>query len=72
MKLDSMIYPWPERPRTDVNMVIVECKCPKCKKVLRLPLKKGTHTCKCPVCNNKFEVKCRRGEKVKVEVIKNK
>ena len=47
-------------------------KCPKCKKVLRLPLKKGTHTCKCPVCNNKFEVKCRRGEKVKVEVIKNK
>ena len=32
MKLDSMIYPWPERPRTDVNMVIVECKCPKCKK----------------------------------------
>ena len=47
-------------------------KCPKCKTVLRLPLKKGTHTCKCPTCHNKFEVKCRRGEKVKVEVIKNK
>ena len=47
-------------------------KCPKCKTVLRLPLKKGRHTCKCPTCNNKFEVKCRRGEKVRVEVIKNK
>lgn len=47
-------------------------KCPKCKTVLRLPLKKGIHTCKCPTCHNKFEVKCRKDEKVKVEVIKGK
>lgn len=47
-------------------------KCPKCKTVLRLPLKKGMHTCKCPTCKNKFDIKCNRNEKVKVEVIKNK
>lgn len=46
-------------------------KCPKCKATLRLPLKKGVHTVKCPKCSNKFEVKCRRNEKVKVEVIRN-
>jgi uncharacterized CHY-type Zn-finger protein len=45
-------------------------KCPKCKTVLRLPLKKGKHTCKCPNCHNRFEVKCRRDEKIKVEVIR--
>lgn len=32
MKLESIICPWPESPRTDVNKVIVECKCPRCKK----------------------------------------
>lgn len=47
-------------------------KCPKCRTVLRLPLRKGVHTCKCPTCGNKFDVKCRRDEKVKVEVIKKK
>lgn len=47
-------------------------KCPKCRTVLRLPLRKGVHTCKCPTCHNKFGVKCRRNEKVKVEVIKKK
>lgn len=47
-------------------------KCPKCKTVLRLPLKKGVHTCKCPNCSWKFDVKCRRDEKVKVEVIKER
>ena len=41
MKLDSMIYPWPERPRTDVNMVIVDCKCPKCKKILWKYIRNG-------------------------------
>ena len=41
MKLDSMIYPWPERPRTDVNMVIVECKCPKCKKIFWKYIRNG-------------------------------
>lgn len=47
-------------------------RCPKCKTVLRLPLKKGKHTCKCPTCHNKFEVKCRKNEKIKVEVVKKK
>lgn len=47
-------------------------KCPKCKKTLRLPLKKGTHTVKCPNCENRFQVKCRKNEKIKVEIIKNK
>lgn len=47
-------------------------KCSKCGKMLRLPLKKGIHNCKCPVCGNKFKVKCRRNEKIKVEVLKNK
>lgn len=46
--------------------------CPKCKTVLRLPLKKGNHTVKCPTCHNKFTVKCRKNEKIKVEIIKNK
>lgn len=47
-------------------------RCPKCGTVLRLPLKKGVHMCKCPTCSNRFEVKCRRNEKVKVEVIREK
>lgn len=46
-------------------------RCPKCKQMLKLPLKKGVHTVKCPDCGNSFTVKCRRNEKVKVEVIKN-
>ncbi len=45
-------------------------KCPKCKQKLRLPLRKGTHMVKCPTCGNKFEVKCRRDEKIKVEIVK--
>lgn len=45
-------------------------KCPKCKTIIRLPLKKGHHTCKCPTCSNSFKVRCYRNEKVKVEVIK--
>ncbi len=32
-------------------------KCPSCKKVLRLPKKKGEHTVNCPVCHNKFNLK---------------
>lgn len=47
-------------------------KCIHCKTVLRLPLKKGTHTVKCPNCKKRFEVKCRRDEKIEVEVIKKK
>ena len=45
-------------------------KCPKCKQKIRLPLKKGTHTVKCPNCSNRFEVKCKKDEKIKVEVVK--
>lgn len=31
--------------------------CPSCKKVLRLPRKKGTHIVCCPCCNNDFKIK---------------
>lgn len=45
-------------------------KCPKCKQIIRLPLKKGKHTVKCPNCGNKFDVACHKDEKIKVEIIK--
>lgn len=47
-------------------------KCPNCrqKQKIRLPLKKGKHTVKCPKCSNKFEVKCHKNEKIKVEIVK--
>lgn len=45
-------------------------KCPKCKKKIRLPLKKGKHTVKCPNCGNRFDVACHKDEKIKVEIIK--
>ncbi|MCI8590076.1 MAG: hypothetical protein HFE77_05125 [Clostridiales bacterium] len=32
-------------------------KCPKCKCILCLPRKKGTHTVKCPECGERFNVK---------------
>lgn len=32
-------------------------KCSQCKKVLRLPKKKGIHTVKCPNCSSSFQVK---------------
>lgn len=31
-------------------------KCPNCKKVLRLPRRKGKHTVNCPCCNSDFEL----------------
>lgn len=31
-------------------------RCPSCKKVLRLPYKRGKHNVKCPECGNNFEV----------------
>ena len=31
--------------------------CKRCKAVVRLPIKKGTHTVKCPKCHNEFKVK---------------
>lgn len=45
-------------------------KCPKCKTILRLPLKKGKHTVNCPNCHHRFTVKVKRNEKIKVEIIK--
>lgn len=45
-------------------------KCPKCKTILRLPLKKGKHTVKCPSCGHRFTVKVKRNEKIKIEIIK--
>lgn len=38
-------------------------RCPHCHEMLRLPLKKGTHTCKCPKCKTRFSVKCKRNAK---------
>ncbi|MBI4858558.1 MAG: hypothetical protein HY818_17625 [Acetobacterium woodii] len=32
-------------------------KCPSCKKMLRLPIKRGKHMVKCPTCQEKFEVR---------------
>lgn len=32
-------------------------KCPKCKKTLQLPIKRGKHTVNCPECHEKFEVR---------------
>ena len=32
-------------------------KCPHCKKMLQLPIKRGKHTVKCPVCQEKFAVR---------------
>lgn len=31
--------------------------CKKCKAVVRLPIKKGSHTVRCPKCHNEFKVK---------------
>ncbi len=35
-------------------------KCPRCKAVLRLPHRIGTHTTICPRCNKEFKVKVRK------------
>ena len=35
-------------------------KCPRCKAVLRLPHRIGTHTTLCPRCNKEFKVKVRK------------
>lgn len=31
-------------------------RCPHCHKMLRLPLKKGTHSVSCPVCHKEFKL----------------
>ncbi|QNU66845.1 hypothetical protein EHE19_018780 [Ruminiclostridium herbifermentans] len=33
--------------------------CPSCKKILRLPRKKGNHVVSCPCCKNDFNIKVR-------------
>ncbi|MBQ7714300.1 MAG: hypothetical protein IJT70_00345 [Clostridia bacterium] len=33
-------------------------KCPSCKAVLRLPVKRGSHTARCPKCGERFNVRC--------------
>lgn len=58
-----------KRRYSDRNTHIYK-KCPKCKQKIRLPLKKGVHTVLCPKCKERFEVKCNRNEKIKVEVVK--
>ena len=47
-------------------------RCPKCKQMIKLPLKKGKHQVICPTCKHEFTVKCNRNEKVKVEILKNR
>ena len=42
--------------RRDKNTHVYK-KCPRCKKVLRLPRVSGSHTVKCPCCQNRFEMK---------------
>ena len=32
-------------------------KCPKCKKTLKLPIKRGKHRVNCPECHENFEVR---------------
>ena len=45
-------------------------RCPKCKRILKLPLKKGTHKVICPDCQEKFTVKCKRNEVIKATIVK--
>ncbi len=50
-------------------------KCPKCKTTLKLPLpkKRGVNHAKCPSCGHRVTIlslRCKKPEKVKVEVIK--
>lgn len=52
-------------------------KCPKCKTILKLPLpkKSGINHAKCPNCGNRvtiINIRHKKKEKVKVEVIKKK
>lgn len=47
-------------------------KCPYCKQMIKLPLKKGKHDVICPTCKKKFTVKCNRNEKLKVEVVNDR
>ena len=61
-----------DKKKWDDRKTHIYKKCPKCKTILRLPLKKGKHTCKCPKCKNRFNVRCFRNEKVDVEVIRKK
>ena len=63
------IYNYNKKKYKDRNTYMYK-KCPKCKQKIRLPLKKGKHTVKCPKCSNRFEVRCYKNEKIKVEIVK--
>jgi len=39
-------------------------RCPSCKKMLRLPLKKGKNIAVCPKCGDHFSVTCYRNAKI--------
>ncbi len=39
-------------------------RCPSCKKMLRLPLKKGKNTAVCPKCGDRFSVRCYKNAKI--------
>lgn len=45
-------------------------RCPNCKRILKLPLKKGNHKVICPDCQVKFTVKCKRNEVIKATIVK--
>ncbi len=63
------LFNYQKRRFKDRNTHIYK-KCNKCKQKIRLPKKKGIHTVKCPNCNNKFKVKCKKDEKIKIEIVK--
>lgn len=62
-------FDYQKKKYKDRNMHMYK-KCPLCRQKIRLPLKKGVHTVKCPSCKEKFSVKCRKNERVKVEIVK--
>ena len=45
-----------QRDRVRDRKVCRYRKCPKCKSVLRLPIKRGKHSVKCPRCGQSFDV----------------
>lgn len=46
-----------QRNRIKNRKTKVYKKCPKCRQILCLPKKKGTHTVHCPECGERFDIK---------------